>query len=159
VFQPVPEKKAGKVRIHFDVTVDDKGPAIDRVIELGGQSTGEQHDYDEGVVVHGGPARSRTSRAGWPRQESPQADLLRNLRLTHPDRPAHRTDQQRLVPHPMPNRLRTEASMTTVTVADVLPPEILAALIRIAENVRKTELEHIARLPAPPVVFREPIPA
>jgi len=51
VFQPVPEPKAGKVRIHLDVTVDDVDDAIELVTALGGRSTGERHDYDEGAVV------------------------------------------------------------------------------------------------------------
>jgi predicted enzyme related to lactoylglutathione lyase len=51
VFQPVPEPKAGKVRIHLDVTVDDVDEAIKLVTALGGRSTGERHDYDEGAVV------------------------------------------------------------------------------------------------------------
>ena len=51
VFQPVPEPKAGKVRIHLDVTVNDVGEAIELVTSLGGRTTDERHDYDEGVVV------------------------------------------------------------------------------------------------------------
>ena len=51
VFQPVPEPKAGKVRIHLDVTVDDLDEAIEFVTTLGGRLTGERHDYDEGAVV------------------------------------------------------------------------------------------------------------
>lgn len=51
VFQPVPEPKAGKVRIHLDVAVDDIDEAIELVAALGGGSTGERHDYDEGAVV------------------------------------------------------------------------------------------------------------
>jgi predicted enzyme related to lactoylglutathione lyase len=51
VFQPVPEPKAGKVRIHLDVTVDDVDEAVGLVTALGGRSTGERHDYDEGAVV------------------------------------------------------------------------------------------------------------
>jgi predicted enzyme related to lactoylglutathione lyase len=51
VFQPVPEPKAGKVRIHLDVTVEDVDAAIELVTSLGGRNTGERHDYDEGVVV------------------------------------------------------------------------------------------------------------
>jgi predicted enzyme related to lactoylglutathione lyase len=51
VFQPVAEPKAGKVRIHLDVTVDDIAEAIGFVTSLGGQFTGERHDYDEGAVV------------------------------------------------------------------------------------------------------------
>jgi hypothetical protein len=50
-FQPVPEPKTGKARIHLDLTVDDVDAAIGRVLELGGRTTGERHDYDEGVVV------------------------------------------------------------------------------------------------------------
>ena len=49
--QPVPEPKAGKVRIHLDVTVDEVDKAIELVTSLGGRATGERHDYDEGVVV------------------------------------------------------------------------------------------------------------
>jgi predicted enzyme related to lactoylglutathione lyase len=51
VFQPVKEPKEGKVRIHLDLTVDDINESIDFVTALGGRSTGERHDYDEGVVV------------------------------------------------------------------------------------------------------------
>jgi predicted enzyme related to lactoylglutathione lyase len=51
VFQPVPEPKAGKVRIHLDVTVDDIDAAVELVTALGGRFTGERHDYDEGAVV------------------------------------------------------------------------------------------------------------
>ncbi len=51
VFQPVREPKAGKVRIHLDVTVDDIEVAIGQVIALGGALTGQRHEHDEGVVV------------------------------------------------------------------------------------------------------------
>jgi hypothetical protein len=51
VFQPVADPKAGKVRIHLDVAVDDIDEAVARVLTLGGRSTGERHDYDEGAVV------------------------------------------------------------------------------------------------------------
>jgi predicted enzyme related to lactoylglutathione lyase len=51
VFQPVPEPKVGKVRIHLDVAVADIDEAIELVTALGGLSTGERHDYDEGAVV------------------------------------------------------------------------------------------------------------
>lgn len=50
-FQPVPERKQGKVRIHLDITVDDIDQAIERVVELGGRETGEHHEYPEGSVV------------------------------------------------------------------------------------------------------------
>jgi predicted enzyme related to lactoylglutathione lyase len=51
VFQPVPEPKQGKVRVHLDVTVDDIGEAMRTVQKLGGRPTGERHDYEDGVVV------------------------------------------------------------------------------------------------------------
>ena len=51
VFQPVSEPKAGKVRIHLDVTVEDVEAAISEVTALGGSYTGERHVYDEGMVV------------------------------------------------------------------------------------------------------------
>ena len=50
-FQPVPEPKRGKVRIHLDVTVDDVERAIERVRDLGGRETGERYEYPEGTVV------------------------------------------------------------------------------------------------------------
>ncbi|CAN5836622.1 VOC family protein [soil metagenome] len=49
-FQPVPEVKVGKVRIHLDVRVDDIVLASARVIELGGRSLDQRYEYDEGVV-------------------------------------------------------------------------------------------------------------
>lgn len=48
-FQPVPEPKRGKTRIHLDVTVDDIDAAGATVTTLGGQSLGRRHDYDEGL--------------------------------------------------------------------------------------------------------------
>ncbi|MEV4599640.1 VOC family protein [Amycolatopsis sp. NPDC049253] len=51
VFQPVPEPNHGKVRLHLDVAVDDIDRGIAQVLALGGRSTGERHDYVEGVVV------------------------------------------------------------------------------------------------------------
>ncbi len=51
VFQPVEAPQAGKVRIHLDIAVDDIDEAVREVVELGGGSTGERHDHDEGVVV------------------------------------------------------------------------------------------------------------
>jgi predicted enzyme related to lactoylglutathione lyase len=41
----------GTVRLHPDITVDDVDEAIGLVIALGGRTSGERHDYDEGVVV------------------------------------------------------------------------------------------------------------
>ena len=51
VFQPVPEPRAGKVRIHLDISVDDIDRAMAEVAGLGGRFTGERHDHDQGVVV------------------------------------------------------------------------------------------------------------
>jgi len=50
-FQPVPEQKAGKSRLHLDVTVDAVDAAVRRVLDLGGAETSERHEYAEGVVV------------------------------------------------------------------------------------------------------------
>jgi predicted enzyme related to lactoylglutathione lyase len=50
-FQPVPEPKRGKARIHLDLAVGDIDAAVDTVTRLGGRSLDERHDYDEGVVV------------------------------------------------------------------------------------------------------------
>lgn len=51
VFQPVAEVKRGKVRLHLDVAVDDLEQGMAQVVALGGEFTGERHDYDEGGVV------------------------------------------------------------------------------------------------------------
>ena len=51
VFQPVRVARLGKNRLHLDGTVDDVDEAVERVIALGGQPTGERHEYDDGVVV------------------------------------------------------------------------------------------------------------
>jgi hypothetical protein len=50
-FQPVPEKKTVKTRIHLDLTVDDIGRAVEATVQAGGRATGERHDYAEGIVV------------------------------------------------------------------------------------------------------------
>lgn len=49
-FQPVPEPKTVKARLHLDLEVDDLEAAIGRVEELGGRRTGERHTYPEGTV-------------------------------------------------------------------------------------------------------------
>ncbi|MCW2491183.1 MAG: glyoxalase [Frankiales bacterium] len=49
-FQPVPEPKRDKTRIHFDVVVDDLEQGVELVIRLGGRSLHQRHDYDEGTV-------------------------------------------------------------------------------------------------------------
>ncbi len=50
-FQPVPEEKAGKTRIHLDLWVDALDLTIALVRDLSGNDTGEAHLYDEGTVV------------------------------------------------------------------------------------------------------------
>ena len=50
-FQPVPEPKTGKTRIHLDLWADDLDGAIAQIESLGGRDSGERHDYDEGSVV------------------------------------------------------------------------------------------------------------
>ena len=50
-FQPVPEPKVGKTRLHLDIAVPDADEAVDRIMALGGRWTGERHDYPEGAVL------------------------------------------------------------------------------------------------------------
>jgi predicted enzyme related to lactoylglutathione lyase len=50
-FQPVPERKAGKSRIHLDLRTNDLHRAVDKVRELGGDYSGEAHVYDEATVA------------------------------------------------------------------------------------------------------------
>jgi predicted enzyme related to lactoylglutathione lyase len=53
-FQPVPEAKVGKARVHLDLLADnleEQDVAIARVLSLGGGETGERHVYPEGTVV------------------------------------------------------------------------------------------------------------
>ena len=50
-FQPVPEEKVGKTRLHLDLWVNDLDAVIHLVEDLGGTATGERHLYDEGTVV------------------------------------------------------------------------------------------------------------
>lgn len=50
-FQPVPETKHGKTRVHLDLLTDDLDATISHVVALGGRTTEERHDYDEGTVV------------------------------------------------------------------------------------------------------------
>ena len=50
-FQPVPEPRQGKVRIHLDLQVEDMAAAKERVVELGGSLTGQEHTYPDGQVV------------------------------------------------------------------------------------------------------------
>ena len=50
-FQPVPEPKRGKARLHLDLVVDDIERAQEEVVRLGGRPLHERHEYAEGVVV------------------------------------------------------------------------------------------------------------
>ena len=50
-FQPVPEPKQGKSRVHLDLLADDLDAAIARALALGGHETGERHEYKEGTVI------------------------------------------------------------------------------------------------------------
>lgn len=50
-FQPVPEPKRGKTRVHLDLLTEDLEASAARVVELGGRPTGERHAYDEGTVA------------------------------------------------------------------------------------------------------------
>ena len=50
-FQPVPEPKVGKTRVHLDLRTGDLAAALARVRALGGDWTGEVHVYDEGTVA------------------------------------------------------------------------------------------------------------
>ena len=50
-FQPVPEPKVGKARVHLDLRTGDLAAALARVRALGGDWTGAVHVYDEGTVA------------------------------------------------------------------------------------------------------------
>lgn len=50
-FQPVPEAKQGKARLHLDLLTDDLDWAVETVLRLGGRSLDERHEYDEGTVM------------------------------------------------------------------------------------------------------------
>ena len=50
-FQPVPEPKVGKARIHLDLWTDDLGSTVGWVCDHRGAFTGEHHVYPEGTVV------------------------------------------------------------------------------------------------------------
>ncbi|MEU8610764.1 VOC family protein [Actinoplanes sp. NPDC048791] len=52
VFQPVPEEKAGKVRLHLDIGVHDVDAARRRALELGASPAGDLDDPgDDSLVV------------------------------------------------------------------------------------------------------------
>lgn len=50
-FQPVPEPKRAKTRIHFGIVVDDIEQAVEAVTQLGGRSLHQRHDDEEGTVL------------------------------------------------------------------------------------------------------------
>jgi len=50
-FQPVPEPRIAKVRLHLDVRVDDLEVAIDGVVRHGGAGPTALHHYAEGTVA------------------------------------------------------------------------------------------------------------
>jgi predicted enzyme related to lactoylglutathione lyase len=50
-FQPVPEEKAGKVRIHLDLWVDDMAAAIARVEQLGGAQAEDIQVLERGRIA------------------------------------------------------------------------------------------------------------
>ena len=50
-FQPVPEPKVGKARLHLDIWVDDLDATVALVERLGGTHTGEVHTGPEGIDV------------------------------------------------------------------------------------------------------------
>ena len=50
-FQPVPEPKLAKARLHLDLQVDDLPGAVARVQRLGGRPLDQVHEDDEGTVV------------------------------------------------------------------------------------------------------------
>lgn len=50
-FQPVPEDKQGKTRLHLDLLTDDLDAAVAIVQRLGGRSLNQRHEYEEGTVV------------------------------------------------------------------------------------------------------------
>ena len=49
--QPVGERKAGKVRLHIDVFVEDLDAAATRVVELGGSDSGDREVLDRGRIA------------------------------------------------------------------------------------------------------------
>jgi predicted enzyme related to lactoylglutathione lyase len=50
-FQPVPEPKTGKTRVHVDVRVEDLDAATLTVERLGGSGPAHIYNYDEGIVA------------------------------------------------------------------------------------------------------------
>ena len=50
-FQPVPEAKTGKDRIHLDLWVDDLEAAIDRAVALGARRVGPLQVLERGTIA------------------------------------------------------------------------------------------------------------
>jgi predicted enzyme related to lactoylglutathione lyase len=50
-FQPVAERKAGKLRVHLDVLVDDLEAGVARVVGLGGADTGSREQLPRGQIA------------------------------------------------------------------------------------------------------------
>jgi predicted enzyme related to lactoylglutathione lyase len=50
-FQPVPERKVGKLRLHIDVLVAELGPGVERVVALGGTDTGMREELPRGQIA------------------------------------------------------------------------------------------------------------
>jgi len=50
-FQPVPEPKTAKTRVHLDIRVQDLSAAITMVERLGGSGPAQLHRYGEGTVA------------------------------------------------------------------------------------------------------------
>jgi predicted enzyme related to lactoylglutathione lyase len=50
-FQPVPEPKRGKVRLHLDVLVPDIDAAVERIVALGGTDTGTRETLPRGRIA------------------------------------------------------------------------------------------------------------
>jgi predicted enzyme related to lactoylglutathione lyase len=50
-FQPVPERKVGKLRLHLDVLVSDVESGAERVVALGGTDTGGREVLPRGSIA------------------------------------------------------------------------------------------------------------
>jgi predicted enzyme related to lactoylglutathione lyase len=75
-FQPVPEPKMVKSRIHLDLRVDNLPSAVHKIRALGGDHSGETHVYDEGTVaVMVDPEGTEFCVIGPPGSTVPEPDL------------------------------------------------------------------------------------
>ena len=50
-FQPVPERKTAKLRLHLDVLVRDLESGTERVVALGGTDTGRRESFPRGSIA------------------------------------------------------------------------------------------------------------